>query len=1156
MSRKPTPLIHELFRTPARFLRSTHLEKDFEDPEALASYTITPFLHQAFSRIVDGAAANSGRRAWRITGDYGVGKSSFALFLAQYFADPKSRHVANVLKSAKHSSNRKPPLLLPVLVTGDREHFHKAIARGIYRSFDRPRKGRPSKAIEALLNEARKVERSATSEGLHGLLDLAQTNADREGRGLLLILDEMGKFLEHAANRPETEDIFLLQTLAERAVRSGGKPFIFVGMLHQGFQAYSERLPFAQRHEWDKVAGRFEEIVFDQPLVHSAALMARALSSDETQLPKAVQCELKDVWRDAVRGGWFGRSQVPAEGLYPLHPTLLPVLVRFFARFGQNERSLFGFLLSNEPFGLQDFSRADVTAGRWYRLSDFFDHIRAVYGHRLSGESYRSSWLRIIEMVDRAHDASPVEINLIKTIGILNLLDAEDLVATDQSLAAALGPDASGIRQSLEALVTRGLLFRRGQLGGYRLWGASSVNLRQGLRDAFDAIGETRDFASDLAAFIDNRPLAARRHYLTSGTLRYFDLRFVSAASLAKEASKASQGDGAVVVALAQTQSERSFAMKAAAEVTANEVIILVPDVLTGLLPELRDARAWKFVMENTSELASDPFALAEVERQFRAAASRLRESLEEMIGIRSSLAAGVAVYRGGSEIAKAKRHDRRLSFLVSETCDQVYTQSPKILNELLNRSDLSSAAAAARMRLIEGMFVNAEQPLLGIDEVRAPPEKSMYLSVLDAGKVHRSSRGRHFIEEPREDDDPLTLRPALLAIMGVLEKARGARVSVEDVNSCLRNKPYGVRDGVTPLLLAIVTSTRSHEVAVYENGTFLHNFGSAEFLRLTKQPAAFELQLCRVVGVRADVFRKLVDCFASETPAGRQSELLDVVTPLCRFAAQLPEFTRRSAQLDDVALRVRDALLRSTDPSSLLFSELPAACGLPAFDIDGRRDMKRTELFVTSLHDATNRLRDAYPALLTRIVGDAARALDAGQGSIDRAKLASRGARVALTAKEVRLKAFAQRLRDPGLSEDAWIEALASFVVSKPPSRWSTADWDSWRAEIDGLGRTFLAVEAAAFSSGPEPSASAVRIAMTKADGSELARVIDLVDNEVWVPTINQLEKLLPGSKDARVGILYRMLWDTLNTQQAETKADVDKSRLPHQPSSQDKSS
>jgi hypothetical protein len=77
--------------------------------------------------------------------------------------------------------------------------------------------------------------------------------------------------------------------------------------------------------------------------------------------------------------------------LYPLHPALLPVLVRFFARFGQHERSLFGFLLSNEPFGLKLFFESAVSTDRWYRLSDFF-YVRAVYGHRLTGESARPAY--------------------------------------------------------------------------------------------------------------------------------------------------------------------------------------------------------------------------------------------------------------------------------------------------------------------------------------------------------------------------------------------------------------------------------------------------------------------------------------------------------------------------------------------------------------------------------------------------------------------------------------------------------------------------------------------------------------------------------------------------------------------------------------------
>lgn len=1135
-----TMAIRDIFVTPGRFYRSTNLEKDFADPKALESYTLTPFVVEAFKRIVDGAALGSGRRAWRITGDYGVGKSSFALFLSQFLADPKSRQVAALFKQADIGKLPKIAPMIPILVTGERERLTTSIARAIGVSFAKAGGRRPSKALANLLTQAEKVRRNGTAAGFMDLLDSTLALAVHMDMGVLLILDEMGKFLEHAANQPESEDIFLLQTLSERAVRSGKTPLVFVGLLHQGFHAYSDKLPHAQRHEWEKIAGRFEEVVFDQPLTHTSALAVRALSIKQDLLPKAVKSEARREMLRSMDSGWFARgtSGDPAS-LYPLHPMVLPLLIRFFARFGQHERSLFGFLLSNEPFGLQAFSDQPVAADLWYRIPDFFDYVRAAFGHRLSGESYRSSWLRLLELVDRAHGLPKAELDTVKTVAILNLLDADDLMATEDVIAASLGHTASMAQSLLKEMVEKGVLFRRGQGGGYRLWGVSNVNLRKALEDAFAALGEAEDVATQLVPHLDSRPIAARRHYLTTGTLRYFDVRYVAVADLQPTVGKRPDADGIIIVALPQTEGERSLARLTAKTSDRGDALVVVPGVLSGLSADLRDVRAWQFVIANTAELADDAYALAEADRQFKRASAQLAAALEEAIGIRSSLSDTAEVYRNGSRLALGA--SRRLAPIISEACDEIYTQSPKIMNELLNRNLLSSAASAARMRLIEGLFLSPDKPLMGIDDARTPPEKSMYLSVLSAGNVHRFSRGRHFIEEPAADSDPLRLRPALTEIVAKLEAARGARIGVDDVLARLRGAPFGVRDGVSPLLLAVVISTRAHEIAVYERGTFLHNFGPADFLRLTKQPDAFELQLCRVAGIRAEVFRRLLDCFSKEQPSGRQSELLDVVTPLCRFAAQLPEYTRRSIQLDAEAVRVRDVLLTSTDPSSMLFKELPEACGVKAFDVDGRRDLKRTETFVIALHQATDRLRDAYPELLTRVVADVGRALDAGEGTIDRGKIATRAARVALAAREGRLRAFAQRLRDPGLSEDGWIEALASFVVSKPPSRWIKIDVDNWRSEIESLGQTFLATEAAAFSSGPDPVPTAVRFGITRADGTEIARVVDVgaAEDKVIIHVVDQIEAILSESKAARIPVLYRLLWDALSGPQSVAVED-----------------
>ena len=403
---KNSPAISDFFRVPTRFLRSVQLGRDFHDVAALEHYVVTPHMAEAFRRIADGLRANSGHRAWRITGDYGVGKSSFALVLAHLFQDRSPFAVSRIADAIGWPNDDfDPPALIPLLVTGAREGIVPALARGIAESLRRrkPARGRIPKALARLIDQAGQVEAEGDAAGLERLLDAVRAYAD--GSGVLLIIDELGKLLEHTSQRHEHEDVFVLQRLAEMAARSGDQPFILLGMLHQGFHAYAERLPSAVRHEWDKVAGRFDEIVFDQPLAHTAALVAGALNVDPRRLPKAVHDAARDAASATAETGWVGgntAAALDAARLYPLHPMLLPVAVRFFARFGQHERSLFGFLLSSEPFAVQAFAVRRVAPDAWYSLAEFYDYVRAVFGHRLAGASYRNHWLRIVTTIDAA----------------------------------------------------------------------------------------------------------------------------------------------------------------------------------------------------------------------------------------------------------------------------------------------------------------------------------------------------------------------------------------------------------------------------------------------------------------------------------------------------------------------------------------------------------------------------------------------------------------------------------------------------------------------------------------------------------------------------------------------------------------------------------
>lgn len=1136
---KRAPAIAELFDVPSRFLRSVHLERDFDDISALDQYVVTPPMAEAFARIADGLRRDSGRRAWRITGDYGVGKSSFALVLAHLLNSRSSRRVSRIAESIDWpGSQGRLPVMWPVLITGSREGLSAALARGIGDAMRRraPNRGRAPKALTSLIAQAQRAESRGDTADLARLIDSTRDLAATDGAGLLLVIDELGKCLEYASQFPDREDVFILQRLAEAAARGGSRPFLVLGLLHQGFHAYAERLPTVSRHEWDKVAGRFDEIVFDQPLAHTAALVAGALNLDARRLPTPVRDAARVAGLATAETGWLGGATTGAATLdvarlYPLHPTLLPVLVRFFGRFGQHERSLFGFLLSSEPFGLQRFAAQRVAADRWFGLADFYDYVRSAFGHRLAGASYRNQWLRLITTIDATTKLSPHEERILKAIAVLNLLDAEDLLANDRAIRAAFAPTrAADTDSALRQLVDRGVLFRRGT-NGYRLWPLSSVNLETAFQSASRAIGHVETVAGSLGPFLDREPVLARRHYIERGTLRYFELRYVLAPKLADPLETSNEADGHVFVALADEERDRSAAIEAAVRSPFRDrpdVIVAVIRPLIGLAPELQDVRCWQWVLDNTPELTDDAYAAAEAKRQTVAARRTLALRLAALVGLRSGTAAEVAWFRAGKAVQWPDRGG--LSALVSSVCDELYPKAPRVSNELLNRNTLSSAAAAARMRLIEGLFEAADKPLLGIDPAKAPPEKSMYLSVIQKGGLHIKNGDVFALREPRPGKDPLNLSPALTWLVGQVESARGNRVSVADLMTGLRSRPYGVRAGVVPLLLAIVLRTRAHELAVYEQGTFLHKFGPSDFLRLTKVPVHFEIQHCRVEGVRLEVFNQLAAVFASGVNK-RNADLLDVVRPLCEFAAQLPEYTRRINSLSEQAVRVREALLSAREPVTLLFRDLPEACGMGFFEPDQPTAPKLARRFVSGLHDAIGELRGAYAELLDRIVRCVAEALGEDRKNLNRAALATRAAQVSLAVREPRLRAFTLRLRDPGLSDDAWAEALASFVLSKPPSRWSGGDEARFQQDVTDLAGRFHRVESTAFlGDGASGASDAIRLNLTRGDGEDLVRVIEArADDEQVSRVAVAVSDLLPQDRHVRLDVLTRLLWREL---------------------------
>jgi hypothetical protein len=1165
--------IVSLFHINPRFLRSTHLERDFSDPDSCTGYIPTDFTVSCLERLAEGLVANSTRRAWRLTGDYGTGKSSFALVLAHLFSGHQNGSLEKLQKSINIEEICFDNLgLAPILVTGNRLPLGTALQSALRKSLATNGTNVSNTTLPPRLqNLVKTLDRNIPPYGnlrsnrdeLPGIEDeeivedLVQFSefikSEAKGSGVLLILDELGKFLEFAAMYPERQDIYLLQQLAEAASRSGDTPLFVLGLLHQGFSAYADHLDGASKQEWEKVAGRFEEILFNQPLEQVVPLLSSALGIQMKDVPVEHREQARTQMEYAFEQGWYGPVLLrdglldSAAKLFPLDPLAVPIIVRTMHRFGQNERSLFSFLQSSEPFGLQAYaSQHSLENVQPYRIHDFYDYVRTNLSRSLNLTSVQTYWSIVDSVISSYASGDSLEIEVLKTVGMLNLLNANDLLPTEMVIVQAVAGTRKDlyrpVRHAIDTLKNeKRVLYDRGIAGGLCLWPHTSVDLDVAYKNAERAVGSIQGVSEQITEYLDPRPIVARRHYIQTGNLRHFKIQYLSASEFAQSIPPLGEGvDGKIIIVLCDSLQERQKALQVAKSINHPQVIIAIPAPLHNVTGYLRDFLCWDWLGKNTLELNTDPYASEEVARQREATRNRLEKRIGDLIDLRDY--SGEMRFNWFSEGEQLSfSTGQQLLKHLSDVCDRIFPKSPKIQNELINRQNLSSAASGARMRLIGAMFEKESQENLGMQGHKRLPEVSMYLSILKPGNIHVEGEKMWYIQEPSPDADRYDILPTLKRIDELLKSEVNKKVTVSEVFAELRKPPYGIRDGLIPFLLAVYIIAHRQDVAVFEDGTFLREVRGDDFLRLTKAPEYFEIQHSEIEGIRASVFDRLVTVLGIQKKSDeRNTRILDVVQPLCTFVVELPEYVHNTKKLSQEAIAIRNKLMSAGEPAPLLFRDLPSACGHSQFDVTESIDDSRVESFAEELKLHLTELNQAYTELLERLKTAMFEAFDAiDSNSQGRSSLAKRAEALRVSVNESQLKALCGRLSDQKLPETKWIESVASFIASKPPSYWGDSDETAFQHKLTDFAERFKHVESIHFEAIDIPEGSEkMRLSITRTDGNERVEVVYLrPDAEKEFADIQkQIQNLLTEHGRLGLAAVARAVWDELNKDSEET--------------------
>ena len=1018
------------------FSRSINIERDGSSLDAVTAYVPTSTTIKTLRSIAKAFTKEKHHRAWTLIGPYGSGKSSFAIFLNALVQDQSSELYQSALSKLKEEdaelANRyslisKSGGAMTVLITGSFSSLEEEIFVAIKKCITRLNLNKSSiKQITDFINEIGKNVKPNDVIQLIKLVQEALSKLKSGPKGIILSIDEMGKFVEFAGKN--NNDIYLLQSLAELSVEESKVPFFFIGMLHQTLDFYAKELDIQTKNEWRKIQGRFEEISFIETIEQTIRILAKAI------LPSFKQSqsnEIKKTIRDPVQGIINNKVFVNLnriresvnffQPVYPLHPLtsiLLPILSQ---KLGQNERTVFTYLGSAEQYGFQDQISA-LNFGEFIMPADLFDYFVTNQASYIYDHYTHKRWLEVLDAIDRLGDADEDTVAVLKTIGLFNIVGAISNLRSSVEFLEILF-DSAKIKKSIKHLESKSIITYRSFSNEYRIWQGSDFDFEQALSHELAQL-EDFDLPGELNALMPPLPLVARRYSVISGALRVINTEYVDEPSLKKIVDNNLLNEPRAFLVLKQGDKLSRSSSKLIESLPKNCIVLDVNSDLR-IESQVKELKALKIIYSTYDEIQSDSIARKELSDQIDHRQNSLVTSLTKLLDPGYS-----TWYWDGAKLKITSNVEAQKK--LSDILQLIYPESPIIKNELVNRDHISSQGQSARTKLMKDMLNNRSEMNLGYPDDKFPAEKTVFNAIFKVNKLYKFSDNQGSFAEPKKGN---TLYSVYAAIKDILLNAEEP-VSFSQIQSTLSMPPLGVKRGVQPVLFMGFFLANENNIAVYEDGIFRPYINNESIDRLVRKTESFAFQMHAFEEQQTIISQYSDSLFGDDS---KESNILNIVKKLSRVMKGLPEYVLNTrSNLSQEAIKFRSSFQLAKSPQDLLLRDIPSALG---YDPKSLKSKNLITNFASDLNKILSELNKCYEELLKdqKLKFNLAFDLDP-KYNLNQLRTSLRTKYLSLrdySVDSLTLKPFLTKILDDEIEDQFWFEGLLSFLVKRHPHKW-----------------------------------------------------------------------------------------------------------------------
>ena len=1020
------------------FQRSTRIDnkisKEFLDNFVFHD-TSKKVLNQISSSLI-----NSNQSGFTLTGPYGTGKSSLALFLKALISKE-----ASIKKQAEKIANFNNKHLFSKVFLNKRKWFTLNVigsktdaAESIAEQIDETIEHQwISKGIPSSL----KTKTKKTVAGVIKSLNVLIKELEKKNYGLILIVDEMGKFLDYSSK--VGSDLNLFQEIAENfsnaRLNKEGEP-IFVGILHQPFEEYASNLGRSVAEDWQKIQGRFEDIPFSINSEETANLIEKAIKQKklDSNFSKLANNIIKTINGKVNKS--YANTLAKCNPIHPLVTLLLNPISR--QRFGQNERSIFSFLNSGEPNGFLHFLQNRNNKSEIYTLDKLFDYLQVNLEPSILVSNIAQAWSEASVSIRRAESLDDQDvIKIAKCISLVDLFGKNiSLFPSKEILSNSLDISQNKLNKILKDLEAKKIIVFRKFKNAYALFSGSDIDLdevtelnKSKIKDDYDII---------LSELPQLQPIVAKKHFHRTGTQRIFQ-RFCLVLTNVKKTveeivkldiSNASAG-AFIFLCRTKEDSQKDFDQKLIelSQIKFPKPVIIGTSKNFGeFFSYALEIAALKRVRQTVSSIEGDSIAKKELKGRLTAYQNMLFNSLY------------LNFENAGWIFNKEKIIEQNLSSIASHVSDKVFNLTPIIHNELIVRDRISSMSMSGSVNLLKLIFNNSHQKNLGMEG--HPSEFGIYLSLIKSNNLHiKNGDDYEFSFKKTKNNSIKVIYEEFLKLIKNSKEA----INISEIYAHFVKQPYGIKLGLLPILLGLFFKTNESSCALYtsdEQGkeSLVTDFDQKIAEKLYHLPETLKIMYVKIEGekqVILDEFKTYVEKSFLENKIIENPTPLNVLKPIVVKTYQLPTYAQKTRNFKDKRVLVlRDELLSTHNPYELLYVKLPQICGTE----DPKKLIKEFDKIYSELNEVYDQLIEEFKNKIINVFKS-----DPNVSDIDFET-------IKLWSKKIGSRdPFSAKINS--LEESKWIEQVISFAAAKPANEWNDKDFQDAGLAIEEMVRHFI---------------------------------------------------------------------------------------------------